>query len=203
MTNYGDYFDAYYDIIVNPDADFTTFYEDDNTISNEEYIEENVFDYTLTTPMHVNAGATFFLNKNGFISADIEYVDYSTMKLKADQGSLEGDNIAIKDLYKSVLKYRVGAELRVKNFRLRAGYNYQPSPYKEEEIDQNIQTFSAGMGFRSSKFFVDLAGSYKQFNSTYAPYHLDNPDNNPIFQTSFTDIENKNLNFALTVGLFF
>lgn len=203
MANYGDYFDAFYDIIVNPTADFTTFYEDNNTIANEEYSEENVFDYTITTPMHLNVGASFFLNKNGFISADIEYVDYSTMKVKSDDGSLQNENFVIKDMYKSVLNYRIGAEWRLKNFRLRGGYNYQTSPYNDQEIDRTIQTFSAGMGFRSSNFFVDLAGSYKQFNSTYAPYQLENPDNLPIFQTSFANIENNNLNFALTVGLFF
>jgi long-subunit fatty acid transport protein len=204
MTNYGDYFDANYDIIaINPDADFTTFYEDSNTIDNQDYNEENVFDYTLTTPMHINAGATFFINKNGFISADIEYVDYSTMKLEGNQGSLDNDNFAIKDLYNSVLNYRAGAEWRIKTFRVRAGYGYQPSPYKNKDIDRNIQTFSAGLGFRSSKFFVDLATSYKKFSSTYAPYLLDNPNDNPIYETSFVKIENANLNFALTVGLFF
>ncbi|MCK5468618.1 MAG: hypothetical protein KAI99_08915, partial [Cyclobacteriaceae bacterium] len=205
MTNYGDYFDANYDLIVNPTADFTTFFEDNVTLNNRFYDDdESTFDYTITTPMRINAGATFFLNKNGFITADIEYVDYSTMNLKGKQGgSLENENEVIKDLYNSVLNLRVGGEWRLKAFRIRAGYNYQPSPYKEEDIERNVQTFSAGLGIRSSKYFVDLAASYKQFNSIYTPYILDNPDNSSVFQTSFVDIENTNLNIALTVGLFF
>ncbi|MCK5210443.1 MAG: hypothetical protein KAQ79_20550, partial [Cyclobacteriaceae bacterium] len=124
--------------------------------------------------------------------------------LKGKQGgSLESENEAIKDLYNSVLNLRVGGEWRLKAFRIRAGYNYQPSPYKEEDIERNVQTFSAGLGIRSSKYFVDLAASYKQFNSIYAPYILDNPDNSSVFETSFVKIENTNLNIALTVGLFF
>ena len=203
MNNYGDYFDANYDLIVNPSADFTTFFEDNAVLNNEIYDEESFFDYTLTTPMRLNAGATFFINKNGFISADIEYVDYSTMNLKGEQGSLEGENEIIKDLYNSVLNLRAGGEWRLKAFRIRAGYNFQPSPFKEEDIESNVQVFSAGLGYRSNKYFVDLAASYKQFNSTYAPYILDNPDKVGYLETSFVEIENANLNIALTIGLFF
>lgn len=203
MDNYGDYFDANYDLIVNPKADFTTFYKDDILLGMESFDDESFFDYTLTTPMRINAGATFFLNKNGFISADIEHVDYSTMKLKGKQGSLENDNNDIKNLYNSVLNIRVGGEWRLKSFRFRAGYNYQPSPYSEEGIDRKTQVFSTGLGFRSSKYFVDLAASYKQFKSFYAPYVLENPNGEDYLDTSFVDIENNNLNFALTLGLFF
>ena len=204
MGNYGDYFDANYDLIAtNPDADFTTFYEDISTLNEKSYQEESIFDYTLTTPLRLNAGTTFFINKNGFITADIEYVDYSTMKLKGKEGSLENENIAIKELYNSVLNLRVGGELRIKTFRLRAGYNYQPSPYKDEEIEKKVQTYSAGLGYRSKKFFTDLTASYKQVNSIYAPYILENPNDTPYLETSFVESENSNLNFVLTFGLFF
>ena len=204
MENYGNYFDANYDLIAtNPNADFTTFYEDNSTLNEESYQEESIFDYTLTTPLRLNAGTTFFINKNGFITADIEYVDYSTMKLKGSEGSLEDENMAIKELYNSVLNLRVGGELRIKTFRLRAGYNYQPSPYKDEEIEKKVQTYSAGLGYRSKKFFTDLTASYKQFNSIYAPYILENPNDTPYLETSFVESANSNLNFVLTLGLFF
>jgi len=204
MNDYGDYFDGNYDLIVNPSADFTTFYEDNAILDKQIFDnEENFFDYTLTTPMRLNAGATFFLNKNGFISADVEYVDYSASKLNGKQGSLESENETIKGLYNSVLSFRVGGEWRIKAFRLRAGYNYEPSPYKKEDIEKKTQTFSAGLGIRKNKYFIDLAASYKQFNSIYAPYILDNPNNPDLYQTSFVEIENNNLNFALSVGLFF
>lgn len=204
MNNYGDYFDANYDLIVNPSAEFTTFYSDNANLNSEIYNEdETFFDYSLTTPMRLNAGATFFLNKNGFISADIEYVDYSASKLKGKEGDLEGENEIIKDLYNSALSFRVGGEWRIKAFRIRAGYNYQPSPYKDGNVENKTQTISTGLGVRKNKYFVDLAASYKQFNSIYSPYILDNQDNSPVYQTNFAQIENSNLNFALTVGLFF
>lgn len=206
MSDYGDYFDANYDIIAtNPDADYTTFYEDDDILNNQLYeIDKDIiYDYKIITPLRLNAGTTFFINKNGFISADIEYVDYSNMKLKDIDGSLEGENNQINSLYKSVVNLRVGGEWRIKKIRLRAGYNYQPNPYQEDSIDRTAQTISAGIGFRTSKFFIDMAGSYKQFNTSYTPYELDNPDNEPYLQTSHVNIENSTLNIALSVGLFF
>ncbi len=214
MDNYGNYFDANYDLIVNPEfndpdyefpGSFTTFFEESNTpvLNSESFNEESLFDYKLTTPLRINGGATFFISKSGFISADIEYIDYSTMNLKANDGSLSGNNDDIKELYNSVLSYRIGGEFRLKAFRLRAGYNFQPSPYKAKEIDRDIQTFSAGLGFRSSKFFVDLAASYKQFSSFYSPYVLDNPDDLSTYQTNYVDIKNNNMNIVLSFGLFF
>ena len=205
MKNYGNYFDANYDLIAtNPNADFTTFYEYEKTLNNESYEEESLFDYTITTPLRLNFGTSFFFSKNGFLSADLEYIDYSTMKLKDNDGLISGDQTTINELYNSVLNVRVGGEFRFKKLRLRAGYSYQPSPYKLEELSSNsIQLYSAGLGYRSSKFFTDLGVSYKSFNSRYAPYILDNPAGEQYLQTNFVDIEHSNLNFALSVGFFF
>ena len=213
MTNFGNYFDANYGDIVNPEfenpnspyypASFTTFYEDNASLNSESYEEESLFDYTITTPLRLNFGTTFFINKNGFVTADIEYVDYSSMKIKDEEGLLEDENTTINQLYQSALNVRVGGEWRLKKLRIRAGYNYQPSPIIAEDMSSKIQSYSAGLGYRSGKFFTDLAVSYKQFNSIYSPYLLDNPDGKPYLETSRVEIENSNLNFALSVGFFF
>lgn len=203
MTNYGDYFDANYDLIVNPDADFTTFFFSSDVLNTRTFNEEFLFDYTITTPLRLNAGASFFINKSGFLSADIEYVDYSSMKLKASDGSLQGDNDLITELYKSTVNVRVGGEWRLDKFRVRAGYNYQPSPYVDSNADRKTTAFSGGLGYRSGKFFSDLAVTYTQFSGSYAPYVIDNPDDIEIYRTTFVELNNTNLNFALTLGLFF
>jgi hypothetical protein len=203
MRDYADYFDANYDLIVNEDAAFTTFYEDDANLTNQSYEEESFFDYSISTPLRINGGVTYFFNKNGFVSGDIEYVDYSNMRLSGDGGSLDGDNLEIKELYKSVINYRVGAEWRINKFRVRAGYNYKSNPYNEDLADLSSQTISAGLGFRSSKVAIDLATSTTSYNTFYAPYVLDNPDNSPFFETEMVSIDNNNLNFMLTFGLFF
>jgi hypothetical protein len=204
MNNYGDYFDTNYDLIENQNADFTTFYESTANLNVVTYDEESFFDYTLTTPMRLNGGITYFLNKNGFISGDVEYVDYSKMKLSAQSGSLSTENESIKQLYGSVVNFRVGGEWRVQKMRFRLGYNLNGNPIKTEGAsDLSTQTLAGGLGLRSNKFYMDLASSYRMSNARYAPYVLENTDNNPIFETSFVDINSSNLNFMLSFGLFF
>jgi hypothetical protein len=62
MNNYGDYFDANYEIIENPNADFTTFYESTAFLETRSFSDdESFFDYTLTTPLRLNGGITYFL----------------------------------------------------------------------------------------------------------------------------------------------
>ncbi len=203
MNNYGDYFDANYDLIVNENADFTTFYEFSALLNSESYEEESFFDYSITTPMRLNFGATFFFNKNGFISGDLELIDYSKMKLKGDGGSLDAENDIISDLYASTLNFRMGGEWRIDKLRLRLGYNMRGNPYASGSSDISTQMFSGGIGYRTGKIFVDLASSYRTMNNTYAPYVLDNPDNSPVFDTSFVSMSNSNLNFILSFGIFF
>ena len=156
---------------------------------------DDVFtDYYLTTPWRVSGGATFFIQKHGFVSADIEYLNYSSNRYSTSTTgvSFTGDNSDIKGLYHSVLNYRLGAEYRRNAFRFRAGYSYMPDPYKslQNNVYNDIQSFSAGVGYRASKFFVDLTGVFTQGNTTYRPY-----TNSPIVSN-----QNKNTLIMATVG---
>src|SRR5690606_24038842 len=61
---------------------------------NLEFDEEAFSDiylttFTLRSPMKIAAGGTFFFNKNGFITADLDYLDYSTMNLSSKDFSME------------------------------------------------------------------------------------------------------------------
>lgn len=208
LNDYGDYFDANYDIIVNPEADYTAYIEGKPLVNlvSETYVPDppdSFFDYTISTPLRLNGGVTYFLNKNGFISADIEYVDYSNISIKGKGGSLESDNNLITELYQSTLNYRIGGEWRLNEFRIRAGYNFRGDPYVSDEMDLKTQTISGGFGYRSNKFYSDLTVSNKQYDSQYFPYSLENPNNESYLETEAVSIKNKELNFILTFGLFF
>jgi hypothetical protein len=203
LDNYGDYFDANYDLIVNDQADFTSFYEVNATLDQHSYEEESQFNYTITTPMRINGGLSYFFAKNGFISADIEYVDYSNIKAKSDEGDLSSTNQTIGELYKSAINYRLGAEWRMKSFRVRGGYEMRGNPYNTNEIDLPSNSFSGGFGFRSAKFFGDLGIIYTTTENKYAPYILDNPNDEAYLQTPVADISRTNLNVVLSMGIFF
>ena len=133
-------------------------------------------DYYLTTPWRVSGGATFFIQKHGFVSADVEYLNYggNHYSTQTTGDSFSSDNADIKSLYRSVFNYRLGAEYRLNAFRVRAGYSYMPDPYNsiQNNVSTDIQSFSAGVGYRASKFFVDLTAVFTQGNTPYLPYTL-------------------------------
>ncbi len=134
------------------------------------------FDYSITTPFRANGGATVLLNKYGFITADIEYVGYSSAKFNTTDGSsdagLDYANSVIGNSYKNVVNYRVGAEGRFEVFRARLGYAYYADPYLNSVYDRSQNYFTAGLGIRTKQFFVDVAGVYLDTKDVYQPYSL-------------------------------
>jgi hypothetical protein len=134
------------------------------------------FEYSVTTPFRANGGATVVLGKAGFITADVEYVGYSQAKFKTTDGTvdqgLDDGNYNINNNYRSVVNTRVGAEGRFNIFRVRAGFAYYASPYKNDTFDRNQKYYSAGVGVRTKSFFLDLAGVYLDGKDLYQPYSL-------------------------------
>lgn len=135
-----------------------------------------VSEYNLQTPWRLSAGATFFIQKFGLLTFDVESLNYSKAKYESNLTgvSYQTDNDRIKALYKSTLNMRVGAEARLSSFRLRAGVGAMGDPYAVQQngIDQSILSFSGGLGYRADKFFIDLAYVHTGTNSAYRPYTI-------------------------------
>ncbi len=165
--------------------------------------DENVFTYTVTTPLKANGGATFFLpGKKGFITADAEYVGYRNMGIKDPEDNTwgAGQKKAIQSVYKDAVNLKAGAEFRIENIRLRAGVKYLPDPFKTkvDNLDRSQMLFTGGVGYRSAKFFVDVAGVFNQFKTAYTPYELANTAN-----YASANITNNQKSFVISVGTFF
>ena len=140
----------------------------------------------------------FFFQKNGFISADIEYVDYSNTNLSSNDFPTTADNRTIEQLYTSVVNFRVGGEYRYDIFRFRGGFGYYGDPDTTEIVDLSRTEFSLGAGVRLKNFFIDL-GVVSSFanESSYSPYTF-------FDGTGPTaNIETNNTNAVLTLGFNF
>lgn len=151
------------------------------------------FEYTVTTPASLKGGITYFFGKQGFITAEVEQINYDGARLSnADDGfSFSASNNLI-NRYESVLNYSAGAEFRIDMIRLRAGYAYQGDPV-DDNLDQSIQQISLGAGFRTKDYFVDLAVQNRMGNeNTITPY--------PYEQAK---IETDRTSVAVSVGWFF
>jgi len=144
--------------------------------------------YALTTPMRARGGVAFFFGKAGFLSADVEYTDYSGANLSNPDPvfSFAGDNNTTKQLYRPTVNLRVGGEVRSGVMRFRGGFGWFPSPYQPEfdsENARNRMLISGGLGVRMREYYLDFAVQHFSTNSTYTPYTL-NDAKNPITQTN-------------------
>lgn len=181
-----------------------------------------------TSPLKATVSAAFVASKNFSLN-----VDYTLGLTKPDYkvyGSAERElNDFFKDNYKNLSEVRVGAEYRVKQFRLRGGYAYQSSPFDALTIsrfndagvagDQSYSnlmlsdrnTASLGIGYDFKSFYVDA--SYQNITSKYSnPFMRGYMGDN--FDTSYysakniaqsdsyavSDVKSTRNNFFLTVG---
>lgn len=156
--------------------------------------------YNLNTPLRVSGGATFFVGKNGFITADVDFLDYSTNRINSRDFNPADDNLEIRRLYGQVVNYRLGGEFRHDIFRLRGGYGFYGDPFANSGFDRSMQQFSGGAGIRLNKFYIDFSYSSLFFDQLYNSFpFIENGVNiGPI-----TEIRNRINTGSLTFGINF
>lgn len=148
-----------------------------NNIDKVEGTDSFPFDYQLRTPAKVNGGLAYFFSDKGFISADIGFVDYSTINFSsADSPTDLKTNRNSKQSFRNVINYSVGGELRVQpNLLLRLGYQVQGNPYKNlANSDFEIQSISGGFGYRFGTYYLDLSLVNANDRLFYSNYSLAN-----------------------------
>lgn len=156
------------------------------------------YDYEIRTPFKVNAGIAKFFSDKGYITADIEYVDYAGSEFDSDNGGLNRDiNGFITERFTNAVNVRLGGEYRLENnVSLRLGYAYFGSPEKSDDdklFDKHY--FTGGLGYRYQNIYIDLTGKYHQFNTLEVPYTSSIDPEGPL-----ADIERNRFGLMLTVG---
>lgn len=162
--------------------------------------------YQLRTPFKANGGVAFFFGKSAFVSGNVEYVAYEGMRLSSNDENADGDlqNGAytndVKRAYRNVVNLKVGGEYRIQNLALRAGFSYYPDQYKQtfDNLDRSRSIFSGGLGYRTDKFYVDVAALYGTSASAYSPYVLNN-----TADYASAKINNTTTQVILSVGTYF
>ncbi len=133
------------------------------------------YSYSLLTPSRFTLSATGIIGKKGFISADVESVDYSAMRLRSTDGSnaMEIANDEIRRKYKSAVNYRIGGEYVIDEFRLRGGFASYSSPFIQSE-NNNARTnyITGGFGIKEKNWALDLGLVHSIQTDVYQPYVL-------------------------------
>ena len=160
---------------------------------------EGTFSYNLKTPARVGVGASYFFQKYGFLTADVEYVNYPGYRFSTSENNASdvtsGANQDVDLDYQSVINYRLGGEFRYDIFRLRLGYAMykDPTNFQDDTLDRDRQSFSGGIGVVTSSFFADVSVVNSQFNTDARIYG----------GSDFYSQENNALNILLTLGFNF
>jgi hypothetical protein len=190
---------TYYQLTDSYTSVVRTLWNDSRAFIEERSEQPLVSEYSLTTPLKFSLGTAVFLGGYGFISGDVEFINYGKARYRSDISgiSFTPDNEGIREFFTNTVNYRVGAEFRYEKLRFRAGYNVQSNPLTNNDNDLKIQTISAGAGLRLKKFFTDLAWLVTKGDSFYSPY---------VFQDGtgpLVNLENTVKSFMVTVGFTF
>ena len=151
----------------------------DLRINSTATTEATLYKYKISVPgRHVFSFG--LVNKNlGFLSLDLESVNYTQANLFAKDYAFTSENLNIKrSLNPSVINLRLGGELIQNQFRLRAGYARYPSTYREgavpfvKSLVNNIYTL--GFGIKEKRYSFDLAYVNSGYSNYFVPYSLSN-----------------------------
>ncbi|HTI94202.1 MAG TPA: hypothetical protein VL727_26595 [Puia sp.] len=154
----------------------------------------NSFKYDLYTPWHFLLSGSYIFGsgqqeakqQKGFITADLEYITTGSPHYGApsnDDGS-DGDNSyynavnqAIRNSYKGSFSARLGGEIKLNTFMVRAGGAYYTSPYEGQGLKADRAMLSAGVGYRNKGYFVDLTYVLAFNRDIDVPYRLSDKAN--------------------------
>lgn len=166
---------------------------------------ESYFEYNLLTPWRAVLSASAVMGRYGFITADYEFVDYSSARFSMEQTYSEFENRlnrAIKSNYKGASNFRVGAEGRLDNFSIRLGFGYYGSPAVNATDIDNTINLSAGVGYREQSWYVDLGFVNSNIQRQENPYVLEYAP--PIGTIApIAKVKQSVNNMAITVGFKF
>ena len=186
-------------------ANYNNYYfeEEDITLGNEEAFSDIfISNYGLNTPLKIGTGATYFFGKNGFISADIDWVDYSMARISSKDFNPDPDNNVIRDFYSSTLNYRIGGEAWINRLRVRGGYSFIGDPYQDSgDFDQSGQILSGGVGMKFNSITVDISLVNHKYSSLYRSYQVF--DQNGFNYGPVTEVNNSVTSGFITLGFSF
>jgi len=133
----------------------------DNAINTINFDVINIFDrYTIKTPEKLTGSLAFIFGRNGLLSLDYGYQDFSKAALRPTTDlAFESVNNQITNDLKAMSSLAIGGEYRIKRYSLRGGYKFEESPYKNEVILGNLSSISGGLGYNFSASRLDFSVS--------------------------------------------
>lgn len=128
--------------------------------------------YDVVSPFVFSAGLSYIL-QDLMLTGDLEYTDWTQMEFRNAPEDLISYNTDIKEMFQPTVNLRGGAEyeLSAMGMRLRGGFAYLPSPYKDDPSSFARKYITAGVGFIVQDIIAfDLGYAYGFWDSFRVNY---------------------------------
>lgn len=218
-------------------------YMNSNYNKNGDASEIDYPSYRISTPQKLTGSVAAVLGTAFTFSADLEWANYDGMKLKSksSNGTLgaidarEFDsrvNKYIESDFRNTINVRVGGEMNVDRWTLRAGYQHYKNPYVDgiitdhptlyyslpgsaptggwrqqgSGVNKATNVYSAGFGYRTKTFFFDFAYGFMNMKNSYSMYDLNYFDKDGKEQNVYSGTATANINrnsYIVTLGFKF
>lgn len=176
------------------------------TFADAQSSPDGTFEYSLKTPGNARVDLAFLHrgeNISGFLSAGIRSINYSGNSF--DFNSNDPGDILFQDLANAEidneltrsLSYNLGGELATGKLRLRGGIILEQSPFVVDDGEIR-QTYSAGLGYRGDRIFLDFAWRATSSTEGYIPYNVSNPG-----RLQIVEVDKTNNKLIMTFGVKF
>ncbi len=169
--------------------------------------------YNFTSPWKISGGFSYVFREvenvkkqRAFITADIDYVTYRSMKFTSDNENPTGDEEAyfstvsqnVKNIYRNTFNFKLGGELKLNTIMVRLGGAYMGNPNKDKsQLKSSRLMASGGLGYRHKGVFVDLTYVHHINREVNFPYRLDQKPN------TFAPVNGTGGSVMLTAGFKF
>lgn len=158
--------------------------------------DAGIRDYTMITPWRAIVSLSHVFREindtrlqRGFISADLEFVNYRAARFYGGEFVSEQQdayyrflNETVRDIYRGNINARLGGELKLNTFMLRLGGGYYGSPYNND-FNAGRLVASGGIGYRNKGMFIDLTYAHTFNRDVRFPYLLNDKPNTFAEQT--------------------
>ena len=143
-----------------------------NSTSFKATSSDGSYDYKITTPMRALGSVAVIIGQHGLISADYEYIDYSTARLRASDYSFQNENNTIRNSYAAANNFRFGTEWKAGIYAFRGGYSLYGSPLKGQNMSGlgSRTGYSFGFGIQDKSYFLDFSFNHINSKDNYYIY---------------------------------
>ena len=163
-------------------------FEDVNYDNSAEALNGGPAEYRLRTPMRLIGSLALLFKKRGFLTAELEYLDYAANSFdltvnSSDTGTEQYERVLNQEIerdFDSALSLKLGGELAFDIYRIRAGFGMFGTSYADKSsFDKSV---SVGGGLRKNSYYLDLAYRYSKLQEDYVPYYLVDALQQPLIE---------------------